>query len=135
MATGTVKWFNDAKGYGFISPEGGGKDLFVHHSSIVGEGYRSLAEGARVEYEPREGQKGPEATNVAELGIGTNEEAILTGNILEDEKIFGTAHVAFGASAGIGGTIQVPVHLDVVIKEPTVEIDGEAILGGGELLI
>jgi leucyl aminopeptidase (aminopeptidase T) len=78
---------------------------------------------------------GPDGTHVAELGIGTNEEAILTGNILEDEKIFGTAHVAFGASAGIGGTIQVPVHLDVVIKEPTVEIDGEAILGGGELLI
>jgi leucyl aminopeptidase (aminopeptidase T) len=78
---------------------------------------------------------GPDGTNVAELGIGTNEEAILTGNILEDEKIFGTTHVAFGASAGIGGTIQVPVHLDVVIKEPTVEIDGEAILGGGELLI
>jgi leucyl aminopeptidase (aminopeptidase T) len=78
---------------------------------------------------------GPDGTNVAELGIGTNEEAILTGNILEDEKIFGTAHVAFGASAGIGGTVQVPVHLDVVVKEPTVEIDGEAILGGGELLI
>ena len=68
MATGTVKWFNDAKGYGFISPEGGGKDLFVHHSSIVGEGYRSLAEGARVEYEPREGQKGPEVTNVVTIG-------------------------------------------------------------------
>jgi leucyl aminopeptidase (aminopeptidase T) len=78
---------------------------------------------------------GPDGTNVAELGIGTNEEAILTGNILEDEKIFGTAHVAFGASAGIGGTVQVPVHLDVVLREPTVEIDGEAILGGGELLI
>jgi leucyl aminopeptidase (aminopeptidase T) len=78
---------------------------------------------------------GPDGTNVAELGIGTNEEAILTGNILEDEKIFGTAHVAFGASAGFGGTVQVPVHLDVVVKEPTVEIDGEAILGGGELLI
>jgi leucyl aminopeptidase (aminopeptidase T) len=78
---------------------------------------------------------GPDGTNVAELGIGTNEEAILTGNILEDEKIFGTAHVAFGASAGIGGTVQVPVHLDVVVKEPTVEIDGEAVLGGGELLI
>jgi len=77
----------------------------------------------------------PDGTNVAELGIGTNEEAILTGNILEDEKIFGTAHVAFGASARIGGTVQVPVHLDVVLKEPTVEIDGEAILGGGELLI
>jgi leucyl aminopeptidase (aminopeptidase T) len=78
---------------------------------------------------------GEGGTNVAELGIGTNEEAILTGNILEDEKICGTAHVAFGASAGIGGTVQVPVHLDVVVKEPTVEIDGEAILGGGELLI
>ena len=68
MATGTVKWFNDAKGYGFISPEGGGKDLFVHHSSIVGEGYRSLAEGARVEFEPAEGQKGPEAKDVRAIG-------------------------------------------------------------------
>jgi cold shock protein len=67
MATGTVKWFNDAKGYGFISPEGGGKDLFVHHSSIQSSGFRSLAEGAKVEYEPREGQKGPEATNVVPI--------------------------------------------------------------------
>lgn len=78
---------------------------------------------------------GPDGTNVAELGIGTNEEAILTGNILEDEKILGTAHVAFGASAAIGGTVQVPVHLDCVLLEPTVEIDGESIVGGGELLI
>ena len=65
MATGTVKWFNDAKGYGFITPDDGSKDLFVHHSSVVGEGYRSLAEGARVQFEQREGAKGPEATNVA----------------------------------------------------------------------
>jgi CspA family cold shock protein len=65
MATGTVKWFNDAKGYGFITPDEGEKDLFVHHSQIVGEGFKSLAEGARVEYEAREGQKGPEAGNVA----------------------------------------------------------------------
>ena len=64
MATGTVKWFNDAKGYGFIAPEGGGKDLFVHHTNIVGDGFKSLRENARVEYEAREGQKGPEATNV-----------------------------------------------------------------------
>jgi CspA family cold shock protein len=64
MATGTVKWFNDAKGYGFISPEGGGKDLFVHHSSIRGSGFKTLAEGATVQYEAREGQKGPEATDV-----------------------------------------------------------------------
>ena len=64
MATGTVKWFNDAKGYGFIAPEGGGKDLFVHHSAITGEGFKSLTEGTRVEYEQREGTKGPEAFNV-----------------------------------------------------------------------
>jgi leucyl aminopeptidase (aminopeptidase T) len=72
---------------------------------------------------------------VAELGIGTNEEALLTGNIHEDEKILGTAHVAFGASAAIGGTVQVPVHLDCVILEPTVELDGRTILSGGELLL
>ena len=64
MATGTVKWFNDAKGYGFIAPEGGGKDLFVHHSAISGSGFKSLPEGARVEFEAREGSKGPEAANV-----------------------------------------------------------------------
>ena len=64
MATGTVKWFNDAKGYGFIAPEDGGKDLFVHHSNIAGDGFQSLTEGATVEYESREGQKGPEAINV-----------------------------------------------------------------------
>jgi CspA family cold shock protein len=64
MANGTVKWFNDAKGYGFITPADGSKDVFVHHSSIAGDGYKSLSEGARVEYEPREGAKGPEATNV-----------------------------------------------------------------------
>ena len=65
MANGTVKWFNDAKGYGFIAPEDGSKDLFVHHSSIAGDGYKSLAEGARVQFEQREGSKGPEAIDVA----------------------------------------------------------------------
>jgi CspA family cold shock protein len=64
MATGTVKWFNDSKGYGFIAPDDGGKDLFVHHSNIAGEGFKTLSEGAKVEFEPREGTKGPEATNV-----------------------------------------------------------------------
>ncbi len=53
MATGTVKWFNDAKGYGFIAPEDGGKDLFVHHSNIAGDGFKSLTEGAKVEYPRR----------------------------------------------------------------------------------
>ena len=64
MATGTVKWFNDQKGYGFITPDEGGKDVFVHHSSIAGEGFKTLAEGARVEFEVAQGQKGPEAKNV-----------------------------------------------------------------------
>jgi CspA family cold shock protein len=67
MATGTVKWFNDDKGYGFIAPADGGKDLFVHHSSIVAEGFKSLAEGAQVEYEAVQGAKGPEAKNVVAL--------------------------------------------------------------------
>jgi CspA family cold shock protein len=64
MAQGTVKWFNDQKGYGFITPDEGGKDVFVHHSSIAGDGFKTLAEGARVEFEVAEGQKGPEAKNV-----------------------------------------------------------------------
>ena len=64
MATGIVKWFNDDKGYGFITPDGGGKDLFVHHSGVAGEGFKSLAEGAKVEFEPSDGEKGPQATNV-----------------------------------------------------------------------
>jgi CspA family cold shock protein len=64
MATGTVKWFNDSKGYGFITPDEGGKDLFVHHTNIAGDGFKSLRDNARVEFESREGTKGPEAINV-----------------------------------------------------------------------
>jgi CspA family cold shock protein len=64
MATGVVKWFSDEKGFGFITPDEGSKDLFVHHSSIQADGYRSLAEGARVEYESEQGDKGPKAINV-----------------------------------------------------------------------
>jgi leucyl aminopeptidase (aminopeptidase T) len=80
-------------------------------------------------------EHGEDGTNVAELGIGTNEKAILTGNLLEDEKILGTAHVAFGASAAIGGTVQVPVHLDCVVMRPTVTVDGTEIVRDGELLV
>ena len=64
MATGTVKWFNDSKGYGFITPDEGGKDVFVHHSAIAGDGFKTLAESARVQYEAAQGAKGPEAKNV-----------------------------------------------------------------------
>jgi CspA family cold shock protein len=65
MATGTVKWFNNDKGYGFITQDEGGKDVFVHHSAISGEGYKSLAEGAKVEYEVEDGPKGPQARTVS----------------------------------------------------------------------
>ena len=65
MANGTVKWFNDAKGYGFITPADGGKDVFVHFSAIQAEGFKTLAEGATVEFETEDGPKGPQARNVS----------------------------------------------------------------------
>jgi CspA family cold shock protein len=64
MPVGTVKWFSDEKGFGFITPEDGGKDLFVHYSGIAGNGFRTLAEGSRVSYDAESGPKGPNATNV-----------------------------------------------------------------------
>ena len=137
-------------GEGFIAPfEGTGEGTLVVDGSIAGVGRLegpvplTVRDGHLTDAVGAEGEAllelltahGPDGTNVAELGIGTNEEAILTGNILEDEKILGTAHVAFGASAAIGGTVQVPVHLDCVVLEPTVEIDGEPLVRGGELLV
>ena len=137
-------------GEGFIAPlEGTSEGTLVVDGSIAGVGLLDSPASLEV----RDGHlagtggdggtalmellapHGPLATNLAELGIGTNEEAILTGNILEDEKILGTAHIAFGASAAIGGTVQVPVHLDCVILQPNVEIDGETVVSGGELVI
>ena len=137
-------------GEGFIAPvEGTGEGTLVIDGSIAGDGLLDTPVTLTVEgghltaATGSDGETlmglltahGKDGTNVAELGIGTNDEAILTGNILEDEKILGTAHIAFGASAAIGGTVQVPVHLDCVILEPTVEIDGRTILSGGELLL
>ncbi len=137
-------------GEGFIAPvEGTAEGTLVVDGSIAGVGLLetpvelTVREGHLVGATGPEGAKlmelltvhGPDGTNVAELGIGTNEEAILTGNILEDEKILGSAHVAFGASAAIGGTVQVPVHLDCVVLEPTVEVDGRPIAAGGELMV
>jgi leucyl aminopeptidase (aminopeptidase T) len=134
-------------GEGFISPAGGHGTLVIDGSlagiGLVEEPVELVIEGGHLT-SARGGQgmafmelltaHGEDGTNVAELGIGTNEKAILTGEVLEDEKIQGTCHVAFGASAGIGGTVQVPVHLDCIVMKPTVELDGEAIVRDGELL-
>ncbi|GBD29123.1 MAG: cold-shock protein [Armatimonadota bacterium] len=68
MPRGTVKWFSPEKGYGFITPDDGSKDVFVHYSAIVGEGYRNLQEGQKVEFEVTQGQKGPQASNVRVIG-------------------------------------------------------------------
>ena len=137
-------------GEGYIAPlEGTAEGTLVVDGSIAEVGLldtpvsMTIREGNLVEATGSDGARlmelltehGTDGTNVAELGIGTNEEAILTGHFLEDEKILGTCHVAFGASAAIGGTVQVPVHLDCVVLEPTIEVDGETILSGGELLI
>jgi leucyl aminopeptidase (aminopeptidase T) len=137
-------------GEGFIAPvEGTGEGRLVVDGSIAGIGIVEEPVGLRVDaghLTDAAGaagarlmelltEHGEEATNVAELGIGSNEKAVLTGEVLEDEKILGTAHVAFGASAGIGGTVQVPVHLDCVVMKPEVSLDGEPIVRAGELLV
>jgi aminopeptidase len=148
--TETGAFGNLPAGEGFIAPvEGTGEGRLVVDGSIAGigivdepvsltvEGGRltEATGGAGAELMELLTVHGPEATTVAELGIGSNEKAILTGEVLEDEKILGTIHVAFGASAGIGGTVQVPVHLDCVVMKPQVTLDGEPIVRAGELLV
>jgi aminopeptidase len=136
-------------GEAFIAPlEGTGEGSLIVDGSIAGIGKVStpvkldLEGGHLIAASGPDGallmnileeQGGEQGTNLAELGIGTNEAAILTGSILEDEKILGTAHIAFGASKAIGGTVQTEVHLDCVVLEPTVEVDGETIVRAGKL--
>jgi leucyl aminopeptidase (aminopeptidase T) len=135
-------------GEGFIAPVGGNGALVIDGSMagvglvdepvelVIERGHLTSARGGQgMAFMELLTEHGKDGTNVAELGIGTNERAKLTGEILEDEKILGTCHVAFGASAAIGGTVQVPVHLDCVVMKPTVELDGEAIVRDGELLV
>jgi aminopeptidase len=137
-------------GEGFIAPiEGTTEGTLVVDGTIGGIGRVSeravltVSGGHLLEATGPEGERlmemltaaGPDGTNVAELGIGTNEKAMLTGELLEDEKILGTCHVAFGASAAIGGTVQVPIHLDCVVMRPEVAIDGRVVLRDGELLV
>jgi leucyl aminopeptidase (aminopeptidase T) len=78
---------------------------------------------------------GPKAYNIAELGVGTNDRAIVSGNILEDEKVLGTVHIALGNNASMGGTVNVPIHLDGLIRNATLYVDGELVLDKGKLSI
>ncbi|HEY7121064.1 MAG TPA: aminopeptidase [Solirubrobacterales bacterium] len=146
--TATGAFGNLPCGEAFISPIGAEGTLVIDGSlagiGLVDEPVELVVEGGHLT-SARGGQgmafmelltvHGEDATTIAELGVGTNEKAILTGEVLEDEKIGGTCHIAFGASAGIGGTVQVPVHLDCVVMKPTLELDGETIARDGELLI
>ncbi|MBV9732484.1 MAG: aminopeptidase, partial [Verrucomicrobia bacterium] len=78
---------------------------------------------------------GPKAYNIAELGVGTNDRAMVSGNILEDEKVLGTVHIALGNNASMGGTVNVPIHLDGLIRNATLYVDGELVLDKGKLSI
>jgi len=146
--TGELAFGNLPCGEGFTSPLGAEGRMVTGCLASIGlplgdPPVLTIEDGKLVSASQPEGDRllaaldaaGGQGRNVAELGIGTNERAELTGNILEDEKILGTVHVAFGASAGIGGTVSVPVHLDCLILEPTLEIGGERVLERGQLLL
>jgi leucyl aminopeptidase (aminopeptidase T) len=135
-------------GEGFVAPAGGEGVLFATTIASVGKVAGELPRltvehGRLVDATQPEGERlmelldaaGGRGTNLAELGIGTNERATVTGNILEDEKILGTVHVAFGASAGIGGTVSVPVHLDVLVVEPTLDVGDTRVLERGAFVL
>jgi leucyl aminopeptidase (aminopeptidase T) len=134
-------------GEGFIAPAFGEGKVVTPSLAMLGlteePATLTLADGRLA---AADGGSGPEfielllahgeaGTNLAELGVGTNDRAKLTGNVLEDEKILGTVHVAFGASAGIGGTVSVPIHLDVVIVEASLEVDGRSVLDRGRYVL
>jgi leucyl aminopeptidase (aminopeptidase T) len=134
-------------GEGFISPIGGEGTAVVASLAPLGlsdepatitlrDGHLVAGEGGLApEYFARLSALGDKGTNLAELGVGTNDRAILTGNVLEDEKILGTVHIAFGASAGIGGNVSVAIHLDSVVLDATLEVDGVPVLDAGRFVL
>jgi leucyl aminopeptidase (aminopeptidase T) len=134
-------------GEGFIAPMGGEGRLVPASLAPLGlteepatltveNGHIVRAEGGLGPgFLQRLTRHGDNGTNLAELGVGTNDQATLTGNVLEDEKILGTIHVAFGASAGIGGTVSVPIHLDVVVLDATLDVDETRILDAGRFVL
>jgi leucyl aminopeptidase (aminopeptidase T) len=134
-------------GEGFIAPLGGNGQVVVETAGPLGttpEPATLIVEDGRI-VDARDGlgpqfiellrKHGEPGTNLAELGVGTNDMATLTGNVLEDEKILGTIHVAFGASAGIGGTVSVPIHLDVVVMDASLEVGGTQVLDEGRWVL
>jgi len=133
-------------GEGFVAPAGGEGRLFASSLATLGisrepvelkvEHGRLAAAGGELgsRFLSLLSAQGDQGTNLAELGVGTNDRATLTGNVLEDEKIIGTVHVAFGASAAIGGTVSVPIHLDVVVLDATLEIGSTRVLEAGRFL-
>jgi leucyl aminopeptidase (aminopeptidase T) len=130
-------------GEGFIAPLGGEGVAYVVSLATLGKPDAPLRleiAGGRLaspagEWGALLDAAGTAGRNLAELGVGTNERATLTGNILEDEKILGTVHIAFGASAGIGGTVAVPVHLDALIEAPTLDVGGARVLEDGRFVL
>jgi leucyl aminopeptidase (aminopeptidase T) len=145
--SGRASFGNLPAGEGFTSPVTGHGTLAATSLAPLGispepvlltveDGHLTAANGPLgPDFLARLQAHGPNGTNVAELGVGTNDAAILTGNVLEDEKILGTVHVAFGASAGIGGTVSVPIHLDVVVVDPTLEVGGTRVLDAGRWVL
>ena len=134
-------------GEGFIAPLGGSGTVVAATLASLGlppEPVRLEVEDGRLASASGEwgarwtalmDAAGHQGRNLAELGVGTNERATLTGNILEDEKMLGTVHVAFGASAGIGGTVAVPVHLDCLIEDATLDVGGTRVLDAGRFVL
>lgn len=133
-------------GEGFIAPAGGEGRLFPASLASIGlaedveltvsGGHATAATGeAGARFMDALTRHGNDGTNLAELGVGTNERATLTGNVLEDEKMLGSVHVAFGASAAIGGSVSVPVHLDVVVLKPTLDVSGTTVLTDGRFIL
>jgi leucyl aminopeptidase (aminopeptidase T) len=135
-------------GEGFVAPLSGEGTVATRSLAAIGlvQGHpaRLTVEGGRLtQAAGPEGERlyelltgaGEQGTNLAELGVGTNDRARLTGNVLEDEKILGTVHVAFGASAGIGGTVAVPIHLDVVVTDATLTIGDTTVLDAGRYVL
>jgi leucyl aminopeptidase (aminopeptidase T) len=132
-------------GEGFASPAGGDGTILARSGAMTGlyedEPLRievrdgALADASDPEFLALLDAHAPKGRNLAELGVGTNDRARLGGNVLEDEKILGTAHVAFGASAGIGGTVTVPVHLDVVVVDASLTIGGTQVLDAGRYIL